>query len=317
MTFQDWLRRVEKTQRATVAGSGGKKYPYKDILLAAVLIRIASGKQATPEVMLDPALRGLYFNVLERLFPNGPCGEPDQPFRHLEKTRRCAAVWTLEAEDLTQDRLRSLVATGADFRAIMPHVRCARLEQTVFERLATSCEARLQLGRMLAHNLSAAGAVDSELGELLEAMVLQGETDWTPQTAPLDSASPGEPLLEAAIEAFIVENWEQTPFYGRGVQLHGQQYTIPTGVVDLLGWQRQQEAWWVIELKKGRADDRVIGQLLRYTGWLREHKCRAKEDVRGVILARDASDNLRYAASGAPDVEIWTFDDDLKIHPAA
>ena len=101
----------------------------------------------------------------------------------------------------------------------------------------------------------------------------------------------------------------------RGVDLHDHQYTIPTGVVDILGWQREQRVWWVIELKRDRADDKVIGQLLRYTGYLRQQRARKDEDVRGVILARYASEKLRYATSEIPHAQIWTFDDDLTIHP--
>ena len=58
------MHRVERTQRAAVPGSGGRKYPYKDALLAAVLIRIAAGKQLGPEVVLDGALRALYRRLL-------------------------------------------------------------------------------------------------------------------------------------------------------------------------------------------------------------------------------------------------------------
>ena len=118
MTFEAWLRRVEETPRATIRNSGGLKYPYKDALLAAVLIRIASGKQSSPEVVLDSVLRSLYGNVLKKLFPGGPSGPPDQPFRHLEKSRRAEAVWTLEAEGVTDGRLRVLVRSGAKFTEV-------------------------------------------------------------------------------------------------------------------------------------------------------------------------------------------------------
>jgi hypothetical protein len=39
--------------------------------------------------------------------------------------------------------------------------------------------------------------------------------------------------------------------------------------------------------------------------------------VKGVILAREASDKLRYAVAEIPHAEVWTFNDDLTIRPAA
>jgi hypothetical protein len=317
MTFQDWLRRVEKTQRASVPRSGGKKYPYKDVLLAAVLIRISSGKQSTTEVILDSALRALYTSILKELFPGGPGGPPDQPFRHLEGTKKNAPVWRLEGKDVTENRLHALVTGGADFSSVMALVSCARLDQVVLQQLILSPQARLQLANLLIHNLRTAGAAESQLPRLLESMVLHDEgQEFEPHFVASESTS-SDLLRESVIEGLIVKNWETTRFAARGVQLHDRQYRIPTGIVDLLGWQREHAAWWVIELKKGIADDRVIGQLLRYTGWIRQHKARPKETVRGVILAKESSEKLQYAASEARDVEIWTFDENLQIHPPA
>ena len=87
MDLTEFLKRVARTQRATIADGSKRKYPYKDALLAAVLIRIAAGKQVTPEVVLDGVLRHLYERILADLFPYGPSGPPDQPFRHLEESR--------------------------------------------------------------------------------------------------------------------------------------------------------------------------------------------------------------------------------------
>jgi len=312
--FSEFLGRVNRTFRAH--WRGGHKYPYKDILLAAVLLRIAAGKQLTADVVLDGALRALYTRLLRSLFPHVDLNdEPEQPFRHLDANTKKAGVWRLTADDITDARLRSMVMGGADFRHVMAHVSSAMLDERVFVTLAASPEARAQLADLLASKLRAAGARPDGVAAILPAMVL-AESEPVAAVEQAEQAK-DEVLLEAAIEQYLVDHWAETPFAERGVHLHDRQYNIPTGIVDLLGWQREQHAWWVVELKKGKAEDRVIGQLLRYTGWMRAERLRPKEDVRGVILAREASDRLKYAVTEIPHAEIWTFNDDLTIQPAA
>ena len=319
MEFEEFLHRVQRTLRATVPKTGGRKYPYKDVLLAAVLIRIAAGKQLGPEVVLDGALRALYRRLLTDMFPDGPSGPPDQPFRHLEGNSRNPPVWRLEAEDVTDTRLRALVQGGADFKAVMPHVRCAVLDADVFAALAASPVARAQLAELLVAKLHAAGAREDKLRELSGSMVLAEAGNLLTSLVAQEAAPEDreDRLLESAIEDYIVGHWSETPFAQAGVDLHDRQYAIPTGVVDLVGWQRASRSWWIIELKRGKAEDRVVGQLLRYTGWFREEALRPKEGLRGVILAREASDKLRYAVSEIPHAEVWTFDEELRIRPAA
>ncbi len=48
----------------------------------------------------------------------------------------------------------------------------------------------------------------------------------------------------------------------------------------------------VIELKKGRGSDRVVGQIGRYLAWVQE---RYQTDVRGIIISQTRSKKLEYA----------------------
>lgn len=317
--FEEFLHRVERTIRAS--WKPGRKYPYKDVLLAAVLVRIAAGKQLSNEVVLDGALRALYRRIQTSLFPLDTSlkDDPGQPFRHLEGNSRCPAIWKLEAEGVTDARLRAMVRGGENFKTVMPHVRCAVLDADVFATLAASPAARTRFAELLVAKLHAAGAQETQLRALNGSMVLADAgnvltSDVEDQTGPQDRE---DRLRESAIEDYIVEHWGETPFAAAGVDLHDRQYAIPTGVVDLVGWQRKRKAWWIIELKRGKAEDRVVGQLLRYSGWFRKEALRPKESLRGVILAREASNKLRYAVGEIPHAEVWTFDDDLNIRPAA
>jgi restriction system protein len=58
----------------------------------------------------------------------------------------------------------------------------------------------------------------------------------------------------------------------------------------------------VIELKKGRESDKVVGQILRYMGWVRDNLCREGEDVKGLIIYKDVDERLTYALGMVQDI---------------
>ena len=69
-----------------------------------------------------------------------------------------------------------------------------------------------------------------------------------------------------------------------------------TGIVGEIDMLLKNEAgdYIVLELKRG-SDDKSIGQLLRYVGWVREELAPAESHVFGRVLAQRVSDRLRYA----------------------
>ena len=64
----------------------------------------------------------------------------------------------------------------------------------------------------------------------------------------------------------------------------------------------------VIELKRPEAHDRVVGQLLRYIGWIRQNVARPNQRVRGIIIARQFTHDLRLAASAHPDIQLKQYE---------
>lgn len=63
----------------------------------------------------------------------------------------------------------------------------------------------------------------------------------------------------------------------------------------------------VIELKVSRGHERTIGQLLRYMAWIKEHHAEPGEAVRGIIVARAVSDDLRLAVSMVQNVAVFEY----------
>ena len=64
----------------------------------------------------------------------------------------------------------------------------------------------------------------------------------------------------------------------------------------------------VIELKLSRGYDKVVGQLLRYVAWVRKALAKAEQKVRGIIVAREISDDLRLACSEVNNVQLFEYE---------
>jgi len=69
----------------------------------------------------------------------------------------------------------------------------------------------------------------------------------------------------------------------------------------------------VIELKVSRGYDRVVGQLMRYMAWIRKNQAEAGQQVRGIIVAREISEDLWLACSLLADVKLLEYELSLKL----
>lgn len=87
----------------------------------------------------------------------------------------------------------------------------------------------------------------------------------------------------------------------------GVEFPVGGRFVDILGVDAQHRLV-VIELKVSRGYDRVVGQLLRYVGWIEKNLAEPGQAVRGVIVAREISEDLRLACSMVPDVVLMEYE---------
>lgn len=102
-----------------------------------------------------------------------------------------------------------------------------------------------------------------------------------------------ERLLEDALEKNLnlIEN-------GLKLVNNGRQYRTDVTRIDLLAID-EQSCYVVVELKKDRTDDEVVGQILRYMGWVKNNLSKSKS-VRGIIVVTDEeiTEKLKMALSG-------------------
>jgi len=113
--------------------------------------------------------------------------------------------------------------------------------------------------------------------------------------------------LEKYLEEFIIDNWSGIDF-GEKLTLYvdsdgntGQQYyTNEVGYLDILAVDSEGN-FVVIELKKGRKNDEVVGQILRYMGWVRNNLAKPSQTVRGLIIVGERDAKLDYALGEMSD----------------
>jgi RecB family endonuclease NucS len=84
----------------------------------------------------------------------------------------------------------------------------------------------------------------------------------------------------------------------------GVEYPIENGYIDILAVDRDKH-FVVIELKVGRGRNKTVGQLLYYMGWVDNHL--GNGPCRGMIIARDISDDLKLAVQRVPGVSVARY----------
>lgn len=125
--------------------------------------------------------------------------------------------------------------------------------------------------------------------------------------------------LEKHLEDFLVQNWGQTDLgkeydiFSEDGELVGQQYPTDTGPLDILAIKKDKSELLVVELKKGRASDAVVGQVLRYMGFVLQELAESGQTVRGVIIALEDDQRIRRALAVVPTIEFFRYEITFKL----
>lgn len=128
--------------------------------------------------------------------------------------------------------------------------------------------------------------------------------------------------LEKHLEDFLVANWKQTALgkdydiYEEDGQHIGKQYPTDTGFMDILAISKDKKELLVVELKKGRASDNVVGQIQRYMGFALEELAENGQTVKGVIIALEDDNRIRRALAVAQNIEFFRYQVSFKLFKA-
>ena len=137
-----------------------------------------------------------------------------------------------------------------------------------------------------------------------------------------DKLQPSPPLivdhLEEDLRHYIADR-ESLAFVGRTYRDYklysdesgpiGEEYdTKAVGEIDLLFENQRNGDFLVVELKRTEdTSDRTVGQIARYMGWTGENVAKGKK-VRGLLIVRSASEELRYAVKALKDCQLATYE---------
>ena len=125
--------------------------------------------------------------------------------------------------------------------------------------------------------------------------------------------------LEKHLEDFLVKNWAQTELshdysiFEEDGEIVGQQYATDAGPIDILAVSKDNSRILVIELKRGRASDVVVGQTLRYMGYLMDQVASEGQVVEGIIIALEDDQRLRWALQAVPNDRFFRYRLDFKL----
>ena len=90
-----------------------------------------------------------------------------------------------------------------------------------------------------------------------------------------------------------------------------------TGPIDLLAISKDKQELLVVELKRGRASDAVVGQIQRYMGYVLEEIAEDHQRVRGVIIALDDDKRIRRALQIAQGIDFYRYEVKFSLIPAS
>ena len=196
---------------------------------------------------------------------------------------------------------------------ILPHRRTVKWYPNTIER-SSMCDA-------LRNSTGSAGTVSeiSKYAEEIETLI--GGTK-PPTIISTDDTieDPSVFALEKHLEDFLVQNWKQTELgkhydiYEEDGELVGQQYPTDTGQIDILAISKDKKTLLVVELKKGRVSDNVVGQIQRYMGYVLEELTEENQKVKGVIIALEDDLRIKRALSVTNNIEFYKYQVSFQLY---
>lgn len=195
--------------------------------------------------------------------------------------------------------------------SILPHRRPVRWRSIPVERTALSDGLKNATGSI--------GTVSDITKFADEIKVLLGN-DSAPTISVNDPTieDPTVFALERHLEDFLVQNWKQTELghdydiYEDGENI-GRQFPTDTGPIDVLAISKDKSILLVVELKKGRASDSVVGQIQRYMGYVLDELAEDNQTVKGVIIALEDDLRIKRALKVAANIDFYRYQVSFKL----
>ncbi|RZK45723.1 MAG: DUF1016 family protein, partial [Pedobacter sp.] len=271
---------------------------------------------------LSPHLYDNWRDFNKRFIPIWMDGHPGKS--KISAGLACGALWTVAKGIQKGDVVLCPNGAGAYFVGeitdnysyhpdeILPHRRTVRWYSSIIDRTSLSDALKKSAGSI--------GTVSNVSGYAQEIESLLAGTA-KPQIVATDETIEDAAVfgLEKHLEEFLIQNWKVTELgqtyniYEEDGQLVGQQYPSDTGPIDILAISKDKKELLVVELKKGRASDSVVGQIQRYMGYVKQELAEDHQTVKGVIIALDDDLRIRRALAVATNIEFFRYQVSFKL----
>ena len=249
--------------------------------------------------------------------------------RNPDKTKigaglACGALWTVSKGIKIGDVVLCPDGTGRyrvgdvtgdyAYRAdrVLPHTRAVSWRTLPIDRTDMSDALKNSTGSI--GTVSNITRYHEEIEKLISGFPLTA-------TASVDEAVEDQVafVMEKYLEDFLVTNWAQTDL-GKEFDIYedegervGQQYLTDTGPLDILAISKDKKSLLVVELKKGRASDTVVGQTLRYMSFVKDELAEEGQLVKGVIIALEDDKKIRRALAITPSIGFYRYQINFKL----
>jgi restriction system protein len=237
----------------------------------------------------------------------------------------CGALWTASKGMLIGDIILSPNGSGSycvgevtsnyfyQHNEILPHRRSVKWHTNLIDKAKMSDQLRKSLGSI--------GTV-SDITKYAEEIEQLISGNSAPKLVPTDPTivDPTTFALEKHLEDFLVQNWRQTELglkydiYEEDGALVGQQFKSDTGFIDILAISKDKKELVVVELKKGRVSDSVVGQIQRYMGFVLEELAEKDQTVKGIIIGLDDDVKIRRALAVTNNIEFYRYQVSFKLY---
>jgi len=189
----------------------------------------------------------------------------------------------------------------------VPHRRSVKWYPKMIERVSMSQELKNSTGS------TGTSANITQYADEIERLI----GDVKPPTLLSNDATIEDPsvfALEKHLEDFLVQNWNKTvlgkhyDIFEEDGEIVGQQYPSDTGPIDILAISKDKKTLLVVELKKGRVSDNVIGQIQRYMGYVKEELAEERQMVRGIVIALEDDLRIKRALSVTNNIDFYKYE---------
>lgn len=133
--------------------------------------------------------------------------------------------------------------------------------------------------------------------------------------APMGEAEPPQlKVLEETLQKLLSQN---LALIEPGLIPHPeyplQEFMTDVGRIDVFCVDREKRLV-VIELKAGFADDRAVGQIAKYMGWVKQNLAEGRE-LRGILICSDATPSGRSACYVVPGLQLMRYQLTCSVEP--